>query len=408
MPKKLDATYRVVTPMFCGGADPERAELRLPSFKGVLRYWWRALAWAEYKGRLDRIRKRESELFGSAGGGQSLVVMRLDVVAGGLERVGKDEVLRVPGTNRPLGPGARYLGYGLMEAFPSRKKGTKAAQLWRECLQAPFRFAVRMRIREPQGGGDDLRSADFDLLRDALIAVGTVGGMGAKGRKGYGSLVLRSLKVDGRPCWDSPRTAKDLRSRLQQLQSSGPNHALPPYTAFSGQARIVLVSSRLDGPLALLDLLGRELVRYRSWGRNGKILGSVESERNFRVDHDLMKDVRFGRPARRHPCRVAFGLPHNYGGPKGQVAPADRDLDRRASPLFIHIHECGDRPVGVLSFLPALFLPKGKSKIKVGGTPVAQAPAVELYRPIHEFLDRLLDPVQRKESDIGSVIEVKL
>ena len=51
----ISATYRVTTPMFLGGVpSPEkeeaerlrlspdhRAEFRLPSFKGALRFWWR-------------------------------------------------------------------------------------------------------------------------------------------------------------------------------------------------------------------------------------------------------------------------------------------------------------------------------------------------------------------------------
>ena len=36
----IQATYRIVTPMFCGGAE-QQAEFRLASFKGVLRFWWR-------------------------------------------------------------------------------------------------------------------------------------------------------------------------------------------------------------------------------------------------------------------------------------------------------------------------------------------------------------------------------
>ena len=33
----------------------------------------------------------------------------------------------------------------------------------------------------------------------------------------------------------------------------------------------------------------------------------------------------------------------------------------------------------------------------VGGKKVPQAPEEKLYRPIHEFLDRLLSPGKRKE-----------
>ena len=153
-------------------------------------------------------------------------------------------------------------------------------------------------------------------------------------------------------------------------------------------------------PLELLDLVGRELVRFRSWGRNGKILGNkIDSERNFEDDHDLMKSQ--GQEKTTHPRRIAFGLPHNYGKwQAAQVEPCGKGLDRRASPLFIHIHECESTPVAVLSFLPARFLPKdgkNQSYISVGGSKVIQVPEDDLYRPVNEFLDRLLDRKKRQE-----------
>jgi CRISPR/Cas system CMR-associated protein Cmr1 (group 7 of RAMP superfamily) len=42
----LEATFRVVTPMFLGGAKADdRAELRVPPIKAALRFWWRAIRW---------------------------------------------------------------------------------------------------------------------------------------------------------------------------------------------------------------------------------------------------------------------------------------------------------------------------------------------------------------------------
>jgi CRISPR-associated protein Cmr1 len=187
----------------------------------------------------------------------------------------------------------------------------------------------------------------------------------------------------------------ELRSAIAALRR-GPSDdddgsgSLPEFTALSNGTRHVLLSSAKSEPLKLLDLVGRELVRFRSWGHHGKVLGGIKSEQNFRPDHDLMKLASHERCI--HPERIAFGLPHNYG--KQKVGPAD-GLDRRASPLFIHIHECGDRPVAIVSFLPARFLPSrppaNRASISVGGQPVSQAPEEELYRPIHDFLDRLLD-----------------
>ena len=46
---KLEVTFRVVTPMFLGGAKPnDFAELRPPSIKSAMRYWYRALDKQEF------------------------------------------------------------------------------------------------------------------------------------------------------------------------------------------------------------------------------------------------------------------------------------------------------------------------------------------------------------------------
>ena len=382
---EIDAVYRIVTPLFCAGANPEGPpELRLPSFKGVLRYWWRALAWAEYAGDLHVIRQQEDLLFGSAGGGQSRVSMRLTQDSNP-PAASRGEVLTVSQTNQNVvGDGARYLGYGVMKAF-----GINGGQLTRACLRAPLDFTVRMRAR-------DLNERESAMLANALIALGTLGGMGAKSRKGCGSLALRSLRVHGVEQWNAPQSMSGLRGAIAKLQRNGGAAAFPEFTALSRKTRHVLLSSEKKEPMELLDLVGREFVRFRSWGRNGKILGGrVDSEHNFRDDHDLMMQ---SNRRDKHPRRIAFGLPHNYGPrPDKQVGPFDKGLDRRASPLFIHIHDCGGAPVAVLSFLPARFLPNGRSDISVGGTRAGQAPEEELYRPIHEFLDRLLNRSERKE-----------
>ena len=392
MPTEIEATYRVVTPMFCAGADPKHAEVRLPSFKGVLRFWWRALAWSRLHGDLKAIQQEEDYLFGSAGGGQGRVSMRLALDSVPLT-VRQGEVLTLSQTDGGIvGEGARYLGYGVMEAFASRNRGSSAGELTRACLRAPIDFTVHMRLRE-RGALRKECKQQLASLEDALVCLGIQGGMGARSRKGYGSLVIRSLLVNGEQRWRPPQTMHDLRDALATLRRNHNVAHQPAYTALSGETRHVLACSDKKQVMELLNLLGCELMRYRSWGHNGKVLGQ-QSERHFRVDHDLMK----GNQRNRHPERIAFGLPHNYGkGPDKQVGPCDKKLDRRASPLFIHIHECGDTPIAVLSFLPARFLPEGKSDISVGRSRVCQTPEADLYRPVEDFLERLLDRKKCKE-----------
>ena len=397
MASVLDAGYRVVTPLFCAGADPGRPELRLASFKGVLRYWWRVLAWSRYGANLDAIREREDALFGSAGGGQSRVRMHLVPSVDSPSPVKVGDVLQADG--RVVGEGVRYLGYGVMEAFASKKKNRKAGQLTRACLQSPFDFAVRLRA---QG----LEPVQLESLTEAVIALGTLGGMGAKSRKGYGSLVLRTLTVDGNAKWTPPSSIEQLKTQIERLHSeSRQTDDLPEFTALSGRARHVLLSSDTKNPGDLLDRVGREMIRFRSWGHNGRVLDGT-SERRFEDDHDLMKLVMSGARPDKHPQRIAFGLPHNYGKKDSDRVEPYGSPDRRASPLFIHIHECSGTPVAVLSLLPARFLPvdsSGKAFISVGGTKVLQVPEEALYRCVQEFLDRLLDPLKRKEPFADSV-----
>lgn len=389
----IEATYRVVTPLFCAGSDRERPEFRLPSFKGVLRFWWRALAWSRCRGDLESLQSEEDDLFGSSRSGQSRVSLRVARSPAPPQPIRSGAVL-YQSDRRVVGPGARYLGYGVMEAFGSQNRKTQEGQLIRACLPAPFKVKVRMIAR-------DLCGRRLASLKDALIALGTLGGMGARSRKGYGSLVIHSLSVDGKP-QRVPQSVDGLRRTILALRGSVTEATLPEFTALSSDTRHVLLESDRRDPLELLDLVGRELVRFRSWGRDGRILGgSVESERRFRFDHDLM--YRTERNA--HPQRIAFGLPHNYGRGLSQRVEPFGQLDRRASPLFIHVHECADVPVAVISFLRARFLPEGRSDISVGGKKIQQVPEPQLYRPIHQFLDRLLDPSLRQEP-FKNVLEV--
>ena len=76
----LELKRRVVTPMFLGGAFPdEPTELRQPSIKGVLRFWFRATAPRNAQGAAttNDASSSEQQLFGSADAGQSTVRLRV-------------------------------------------------------------------------------------------------------------------------------------------------------------------------------------------------------------------------------------------------------------------------------------------------------------------------------------------
>lgn len=51
----------IVTPLFSYGADGETPEIRMPSLKGIIRFWWRAAN--SYLG-MEQLKLRESLIFG--------------------------------------------------------------------------------------------------------------------------------------------------------------------------------------------------------------------------------------------------------------------------------------------------------------------------------------------------------
>lgn len=188
---KLVATFRIVTPMFLGGAEPKvTAELRAQSFKGVLRFWWRAISYATYDGDIKKLADQENRLFGSTDG-----ACPFQLHLHGKERL----VARRGGDNldevvRPERPGARYLGFGLMDAFSG--KNTTAGKLMRGCINHNQEFSLTAisRTHFPES------------LIDAFKLFGLLGGMGSRSRKGFGSLTLDQLKINSEKTWEKPDT----------------------------------------------------------------------------------------------------------------------------------------------------------------------------------------------------------
>jgi CRISPR-associated protein Cmr1 len=378
---RLSAGFSVVTPLFGGGAQPDAsAEVRPPSLKGVLRFWWRALAWSRLAGDLREIRALEAKIFGAAGdentGRQGSFLLR--VLHGPPPRcLRKGEVLT---PKQPVGPGARYFGYGLF--------GAKAGQLKRPCLLAPITFTAELVSRG---------SLDATVV-DALKLMGLLGRLGSRTRRGWGSLSLLSLQGDTE--WQAAGTVPEYKSELRKLLSGAATaDEEPPYSALSRHTHIDIVGEDRD-PLRLLNGVGEAMLRYRSWGKNGQVLGR-DSERNFQPDHDWSKNPQ-GVTGIRHPRRVIFGLPHNYSKTLGVTA---EHFDRRASPLMIHIHRLTDQNhVAVLTVLRSAYLPNGERLEVTNG----RGETLRDATPDWSVLDGFIKRWSKKKGDADDQLPIKV
>ncbi|MEW6574628.1 MAG: type III-B CRISPR module RAMP protein Cmr1 [Bacillota bacterium] len=374
---KLEVSYHVTTPLFLGGANAEEiAELRPPTIKGLVRFWFRAVALPRL-GTWPAVWKAERGLFGST---ESQGVFLLSLVS-------RSKFTVMPSPEPWHNHGAIYLGYGVVD----RDKTVRTYKTVRPYLKPGGSFTVQLIFKK------GVSKQDIGLLAQALKALGLFGGAGARARKGFGSLSLKSLHLDGREAWHPPTDKESLQRAIREfLGEIGIDHAnreRPAYTAFSPETKVCIAQTGRDA-FQLLDEIGKEFLRYRSYGRQSgdeHVLPWGETaEQNFRDDHDLVLNHLGRQQITNHPRRAVFGLPHNYFflSTKQKATVEAASLKRRASPLFIHIHALANgQYAAVLTLLPAVFLPEGEP-IKVSGGRSTNVPCNVDFRVIEAFLNR--------------------
>ena len=355
----ITATFEIVTPMFLGDANQNATRIRESSIKGALAFWWRALNYSRFvettkseTEALQAMQTEEQSLFGGPKG-QAAFLMHIS------RQPNKYNEQFLFETNKTIvGPGARYLGYGLMGAF-----GKDSGKLVRSCLSHGQSFDLQIVFRNTEV---------ISKLLPALKLLGLLGGLGSRVRRGWGSISLTDIHGDGveRP-WNAPNDTNEYQKEIRTILGTkvSPSGLAFPLTAFANESRIWISEKRCasrggtdenvaqsdqaaswTNSLEALDWLGRALVNYRAWGRNGKH-EDQDVQKQFSEDHHWF---RKGESRVDIPYRTAFGLPHMYDSRSGQGVNAADD-DRRASPMLFHIHKIGTNYTCVLTLLPTRF-----------------------------------------------------
>ena len=397
---RITATYRVTSSMFLGGAEENSldTDIRVPSFKGALRFWWRAAALTRHQGDWRAVRDEELTLLGAAERsiGQSRVLMSL---AG-------QENMDVSPTGSPLNSGLAYLaGQGLYHFRD---------QMTRPALQPGKAFTLQLYLRR------GVTAQQADALIQALRLLGACGGLGARTRRGLGSITLLHWEVNGERHTETLTTQRDLLT--ETLTAAQPLAPEPPYSAFSGGSRVlILKGTPKQSAEDLLEEVGQEMVRYRSYGqsaRGGLNALNEPAEQNFKDDHDLMYDASRSVAPTESPERAVFGLPHNYffssSQPTVKAGVGPKRMNRRASPLLLHTQRRDGEPAAVVvTFLPAQFLPPGEEitiDVRRRTWNVPPRSGAALWEPIHTFLDRLMGqetPRGARRMTIAEAMEVR-
>lgn len=363
---RLEFKLEAVTPLFLGGADPTKPEIRASSFRGALRFWFRALA---AESDLARLRQREAAVFGDTSRASAV---RVDASPTGQAVAVTWDALPPPRNHLMVQEqlGLNYFAFALK--MPDQQRRLRCG------------FPPGTRLKLALGLRPGRKEEALKQAAAALWALLHLGGMGTRSRRGMGSLMATAATpIDGLPAFasgaDSPEALqRHLQAGLRAVCQVVSGPAQPPrpsaYSLMSDKhARVAVVRQTWPSWQAALGDLGQRMASYR------KEKGLFPRQ----------ADIGGGVPA--PPAdRATFGLPILYfGGDVLEPQGVGQERGRRASPLLINIARLSDNRYTIVLtfFFRAQFLPTGTRVLKLGAL---QLPAPASYKPVLDFLNERL------------------
>lgn len=368
-----------VTPLFLAGADPRGApELRVPSVRGALRFWLRALAGGCYgtdDAGLQRVRELEAEVFGDAGGekgfGASKVVVSLD--GHGL----KPEKWQPTRQSRGFGAGIDYLYWSMGE---QRVRGERLPP--KQHYAPNSRFTLTLAIRpgpDPKGA----RQAFYHAIRATWLLV-HLGGVGARARRTAGSLGVEPER----------RRTADGTVRVLPVRHLDLPFQLSPAPADAARelgTGLSLVRSRLEARLAanrqrpdfeVLDPNWSRIWVFGGWRGSDAWMAAVDTVGSW------LRESRRQLPTDQ---RIVFGMPLVIPIQRVPIAPSQPYIsaERRSSPLWLTLTRAIDGSLlGVATLFQSRFLD-------------ARQPV-----PDDHQLERHFDSIARRLAELPNAVEV--
>lgn len=139
---------QVITPMFCYGADGQTPELRVPSLKGALRFWWRAI---HPNLSLNEVKTKETEIFGGAGDNEakkSSFLLQITNVKKNVQKI---------------------------SALPHKERSHRPKSI---TPNSTFNIIIR---------------PESEVIKNLLLLTSIIGGIGARSRRGFGCFQIESI-----------------------------------------------------------------------------------------------------------------------------------------------------------------------------------------------------------------------
>jgi len=336
--EKLSVELETVTPLFLAGADPRGpAELRAPSFRGALRYWLRAIAGHQY-------RDIESYVFGDT--------TRAGCVSTRVSGTNESNVFKKKGS---VGPGVPS-GYDYL--YWSMGIGDDPPHQY---MPLGSKFVLSLACQQDKKALSQACATLWLLVQ--------LGGLGSRSRRTGGSLRVSQVLASsislteihlslGVQSLNAAQLAQELSQGIATARDLLGNTGVTPVTnsdfdiIAKGACRIWVLSGNWKTGDIAIEAIGSAMRDFRS---------------RREPDHrNVAPWIQGGKPAGMTTVeRAVFGLPlpfrYSHGGPTGVVQGRKNIIDRRASPLWLHVTRLSNgQHVGVATLFKSRFLPSGE------------------------------------------------
>jgi CRISPR-associated protein Cmr1 len=382
--ERLQLTCEVITPLFCAGINQQQPEIRPPSIRGAMRFWYRALVGRLVRDDVNKLREVESRIFGTT---ERASAVKVRVHASQLK------VKAFEFGNLYL----RYLGFGL-----SRTQGNPP----RGYVAPGTKFDII------------LLATDAHILNQAATSLWlllNIGGLGSRSRRGWGSLRVTAETGTHALKFILP-FGSEFKNRLQTMlqavcrtivmderQPVSGNSDMPSYPILlPGFWRMKLVRTNEQGkPFRTweesLGWAGEHLRGFRADPNSPVHRGTTPRGGTFpyKVGRDYRQVKRVFSPATGGeigPLRLPiFGLPVQYRFQSEHNQPVTihgNQHDRRASPLWVRAYPSESGFLLGFMLFKSQFLPEGELLRVRGQGKTFTAPQPD-YGLLDEFFNRL-------------------
>lgn len=352
----LKVELEFLTPMFGGGPESHRANaphikepdpytpVRSATFRGALRYWWRATsgAWCE---SIKKMHEREAEIFGSTknSGAVALWVdsrnIRLRSFQFWERKTSKNGNVYFVPENQWQGIG--YGAFPLTQVKEGSANDDQAGNLYDliNTFKVSLRYPATLKLR-----------GELELALSALVHFG---GLGGRTTRGFGQIAEVKEKA----------ILLSREAIFQKLREKGTGHLKSEVPAISTESEYYVhkPNSSNDGVNALNAALNA-LRTFRQGEKVGRREGQDNKNRNKlgrsywpepdTIRRKLQPDSRKRHPDHQTPVnnvdtfvRGNFGLPIIFKFLDGREPPSTTlklvDKERMRSPLQISVHRDG-------------------------------------------------------------------